>query len=194
MEDSANTVFLDMVINDVGPKSVADAAHEAGIPRKYHGDPTMDDGYNISIGGGDTQVTATMMAGAYATFAADGVQHDTHFVSKITDSDGTEVYKADEDGESAFAPHNPELSKKIAGNVTESLEPVLPHSDLSCPEGYSCAGKTGTHEAKDNRHDNHQAWMAGYTPTISAASWVGTLKRSSEPITDAMGNPIFGAD
>src|SRR5699024_4281300 len=138
--------------------------------------------------------TATMMAGAYATFAADGVQHDTHFVSKITDSDGTEVYKADEDGESAFAPHNPELSKKIAGNVTESLEPVLPHSDLSCPEGYSCAGKTGTHEAKDNRHDNNQAWMAGYTPTISAASWVGTLKGSSEPITDAMGNPIFGAD
>src|SRR5699024_2752717 len=72
MEVSANTVFLDMVINDVGPKSVADAAHEAGIPRKYHGDPTMDDGYNISIGGGDTQVTATMMAAAYATFAADG--------------------------------------------------------------------------------------------------------------------------
>src|SRR5699024_3420797 len=34
MEVSANTVFLDMVINDVGPKSVADAAHEAGIPRK----------------------------------------------------------------------------------------------------------------------------------------------------------------
>lgn len=194
MKVSANTVFLDMVINDVGPKAVADAAHQAGIPRKYGGDPTMDDGYNIAIGGGETQVTATMMASAYATFAADGVRHDSHFVSKVVDSDGSEVYSPDDEDESAFAPHNPDLSKKIAGNVTEALEPVLSFSDLSCPDGYSCAGKTGTHEAKGNKDANNQAWMAGYSPTISAASWVGTLKGGSEPITDSMGNPIFGAD
>src|SRR5699024_1909360 len=140
MEVSANTVFLDMVINDVGPQSVADAAEQAGIPRKYHGEPTMDQGYNIAIGGGDTQVTAEMMASAYATFAADGVRHDSHFVAKVLNSDGSKVYTADTDGEPAFAEHNPELSKQIAGNVTKSLEPVLPHSGLSCPASYSCAG------------------------------------------------------
>lgn len=194
MKVSANTVFLDMVINDVGPEAVSDAAHEAGIPRKYGGHPTMDDGYNIAIGGGHTQVTATMMASAYGTFAADGVRHDSHFVSKVVDSDGSEVFSPDEKDASAFAPHDPKLSKKIAGNVTKSLEPVLPFSDLSCPDGYSCAGKTGTQEAKGNKDANNQAWMAGYSPTISAASWVGTLKGGSEPITDSMGNPIFGAD
>src|SRR5699024_10565713 len=53
MEKSINTVFYDMVVNELGPQAVADAAIAAGIPEHGPDRPTMDapDG-NISIGGG----------------------------------------------------------------------------------------------------------------------------------------------
>ncbi|WP_245992331.1 transglycosylase domain-containing protein [Prauserella muralis] len=201
MERSINTVFYDMVVNELGPKAVVDAALDAGIPEK-HGDlATMGslDG-NISIGGGDTLVTPTDMAGAYATFAANGVRHDTHFVAKLTTSDGDVIFdettKAATKGEPAFS-SDPEKSKQIAGNVTQSLLPVPISSEIACADGRPCAGKTGTHQyvspdGEKSVNDNSQAWMVGYTPQISTASYVGA-DRNTVAIRDASGSPIYGS-
>lgn len=200
MERSINTVFYDIVVNEVGPKAVVEAALAAGIPEKHGDRETMGsvDG-NISIGGGDTMVTPTDMAGAYATFASGGIKRDTHFVAKLTTADGEvlfdETTKAATEGEPAFS-SDEEKSKQIAGNVTESLEPVLSYSELTCADGRECAGKTGTHQyvAPDGTKDvneNSQAWMVGYTPQISTAVWVGT--GGGEPIRDADGGRIYGS-
>lgn len=198
MERSINTVFYDMVTNDVGPRAVAEAAQAAGIPEKHGEKPTMGslDG-NISIGGGQTQVTPTDMAGAYATFAADGIQRDTHFVAKLETSDGEvlfdETTPAAKKGEQAFD-SDPEKNRQISRNVTESMIDVLPGSDLSCPGDHSCAGKTGTHQYDQGdveSDENSQAWMVGYSPQISASAWVGTGR--GEPIRDAAGSPIYGS-
>ncbi|GAA1250362.1 hypothetical protein GCM10009676_41280 [Prauserella halophila] len=152
---------------------------------------------NISIGGGQTQVTPTDMAGAYATFAADGIQRDSHFVAKLETADGEvlfdETTPAAKKGEQAFDP-DPEENRQISRNVTESMLDVLPGSGLACPSEHSCAGKTGTHQYDQgdvDSEENSQAWMVGYSPQISAAAWVGT--GGGEPIRDANGGPIYGS-
>lgn len=199
MERSINTVFYDIVVNEVGPQAVVEAALAAGIPEQGPSRPTMDEAdANISIGGGTIEVTPTSMAGAYATFAANGIRHETHFVAKLTTPDGEvlfdETTEAATKGEPAFSDDR-EKSKQIAGNVTQSLEPVLPYSGLSCAGGRDCAGKTGTHQYDDpsgiQSDENAQAWMVGYAPQISTAVWVGT--GGNEPIRNANGQRIYGA-
>ncbi|WP_235998677.1 transglycosylase domain-containing protein [Qaidamihabitans albus] len=200
MEKSINTVFYDMVFNDLGVQPVVDAALDAGIPEKGPRGPTMANAdNNIAIGGGTVEVTPTDMAGAYATFAAGGIRHETHFVAKLTTSEGEilfdETGAAATEGEPAFAEDDPEKSKQIAGNVTETLEPVLSYSDLDCAGGRDCAGKTGTHQYVDpdgeDVNENAQAWMAGYSKQISAAAWVGT--GVGKPIRNAAGGRIYGS-
>ncbi|PRX47661.1 membrane peptidoglycan carboxypeptidase [Prauserella shujinwangii] len=199
MEKSINTVFYDMVFNDLGVQAVVDAALDAGIPEQGPQGATMANADpNISIGGGTVEVSPTSMANAYATFAADGIRHETHFVAKLETADGEVIFDetgaAANKGEPAFS-DDPEKSKQIAGNVTESLEPVLSYSDLECTDGRDCAGKTGTHQYVDpdgkDVNENAQAWMVGYSKQISAAAWVGTGK--NEPIRDASGRRIYGS-
>lgn len=193
MELSINTVFYDIVVNETGAQAVADAAYEAGIPSKRaNGKDTFSspDG-NIAIGGGDTMVSPRELAAAYSTFAAGGVQRDSHLVEKVMTPDNEVVFQADIEGKPAFDADE-EKSKQIAGNVTKVLEPVLSHSNLTCAGGRDCAGKTGTHQADPpNKDENGQAWMAGYTPSLSAAVWVGT--GGNGPITNSSGGKIFGS-
>ncbi len=202
MKRSINTVFFDIVVNEVGPQAVVDAATEAGIPEKGDGAdprptmPTLDG--NISIGGGDTMVSPLHMASAYATFADNGIRHETHFVAKLTTPDGELIFDETSDvateGEPAFS-SDPEESKRIAGNVTKSLIPVLEHSSLMCEGGRACAGKTGTHQyagpGEEKVDENSEAWMVGYSPHVSAAVWVGTGR--NEPIRNADGGKIYGS-
>lgn len=190
MEISANTAFYDMVLNDTTPQAVAEAAYEAGIP-ETRGDkatlPSSDP--NISIGAGNAVVTPREMAAAYATFAADGMRRDSHFVYKVTTPDDEIIHQAKDEPKPAFDPDR-EKSKQLAGNVTKVLEPVLPHSNRVCAGGRDCAGKTGTHESHV-AGENAQAWMVGYTPSLSAAAWVGT--GGSAPIKNMNGGQIFGS-
>ncbi|WP_317492625.1 transglycosylase domain-containing protein [Haloechinothrix sp. LS1_15] len=186
MKRSLNTVFYDMVVNDTGARAVAEAARSAGMSERSELDAS-DAG--ISIGGGGNVVTPRDMAAAYATFAADGIQRDSHLISRLTTSDGETVYQARPEGTPAFD-HDEEKSEQIAGNVTQTLEDVLPHSNLSCAGGRPCAGKTGTHQSHED-NENSQAWMAGYTPSLSTAVWVGDA--GSDPIRDADGNKVFGS-
>ncbi|WP_442785100.1 transglycosylase domain-containing protein [Amycolatopsis sp. H20-H5] len=180
MERSANTVFYDMVLNVTKQGPVAEAAKEAGVKAAPDGNSTLFTGdNNISLGGGKTAITPVDMASAYATFAADGVQRDRHFVALVTNAQNETAYEPKGDSKSVFA-NDTDQSKQIAGNVTAALKPVIPFSHLQCPSGHECAGKTGTqqHEPKPDdaawaRNANSQTWMVGYTPSVSASVWVG---------------------
>ncbi|WIX86758.1 transglycosylase domain-containing protein [Amycolatopsis sp. DG1A-15b] len=182
MQRSTNTVFYDMVLNVTKPGGVAEAAQEAGIRTKDNGGRSVlfTGDNNISIGGGQTAVTPADMAAGYATFAAGGVQHGRHFVQKVTNAQGETAYEADVRATDAFADNDRGKSRQIAGNVTAALAPVIPFSRLTCPPGHECAGKTGTqqHTPGDDEpasaaNTNSQTWMVGYTPSVSAAVWVG---------------------
>ncbi|WP_206784306.1 transglycosylase domain-containing protein [Amycolatopsis sp. MtRt-6] len=182
MQRSTNTVFYDMVLNVTKPAGVAEAAQEAGIRTKDNGGRSVlfTGDNNISIGGGQTAVTPADMASAYATFAAGGIQHSRHFVQKVTNSQGETAYETGARATDAFADNDRDRSRQIAGNVTAALAPVIPFSRLSCPAGHECAGKTGTQqhtpaadEPASAANTNSQTWMVGYTPSVSAAVWVG---------------------
>ncbi|WP_410634697.1 transglycosylase domain-containing protein [Amycolatopsis sp. cmx-4-83] len=200
MQRSTNTVFYDMVLNVTKPAGVAEAAREAGIRTKDNGGRSelFTGDNNISIGGGGTQVTPSDMASAYATFAAGGVQRDRHFVQKVTNANGETAYEAKLRSADAFADNDTQKSAQIAGNVTAALAPVIQFSRLTCPTGHECAGKTGTQQHTPQNDEpasaanaNSQTWMVGYTPSVSAAVWVGG--DGDKALRGPGGAPLFGS-
>ncbi|WP_410667066.1 transglycosylase domain-containing protein [Amycolatopsis sp. cmx-4-68] len=199
MERSTNTVFYDMVLNVTKPSRVAEAAKEAGVKVAPEGKSVLyTDDNNISLGGGGTAVTPEDMAAAYASFASGGTYHEQHFVAKLANAqDEVEFDENNIKTNPAFA-DDAAKSQQIAGNVTEALKPVINHSNLKCPPGHECAGKTGTQQYTPKDGDpaayanrNAQTWMVGYTPSVSAAVWVGG--DGNKPLHDKAGKPIFGA-
>jgi membrane peptidoglycan carboxypeptidase len=200
MQRSTNTVFYDMVLNTTKPSGVAEAAQEAGIRTDENGGRSklFTGDNNISLGGGGTQVTAADMASGYATFAAGGVQRDRHFVQKVTNANGETAYQAKDRSTDAFADNDAQKSAQIAGNVTAALAPVIQFSRLSCPTGHECAGKTGTQQHTPQNDEpasaanaNSQTWMVGYTPSVSAAVWVGS--DGDKALRGPNGAPLFGS-
>ena len=200
MQRSTNTVFYDMVLNVTKPSGVAEAAQEAGIRTSDNGGRSklFTGDNNISIGGGGTQVTAADMASGYATFAAGGVQRDRHFVQKVTNANGETAYEAKDRSTDAFADNDASKSAQIAGNVTAALAPVIQFSRLTCPAGHECAGKTGTQQHTPQNDEpasaanaNSQTWMVGYTPSVSAAVWVGS--DGDKALRGPGGTPLFGS-
>ncbi|MEU5258498.1 transglycosylase domain-containing protein [Amycolatopsis sp. NPDC021455] len=200
MQRSTNTVFYDMVLNVTKPSGVAEAAREAGIRTTENGGRSklFTGDNNISLGGGDTEVTTADMASGYATFAAGGVQRDRHFVQKVTNANGETAYEAKIGSTDAFADNDAQKSAQIAGNVTAALAPVIPFSRLSCPAGHECAGKTGTQQHTPQNDEppsaanaNSQTWMVGYTPSVSAAVWVGS--DGDKALRAPGGGPLFGS-
>ncbi|MDT7728214.1 MAG: hypothetical protein QOI21_4790 [Actinomycetota bacterium] len=196
MKISANTVFYDMVLNVTKPGRVAQAAKAAGVQVAPDGVSKLGEDNNIALGGGSTVVTPEDMAAGFGTFAGDGIQHTTHFVKKLTNSSDETAYEFQDQGTPAFS-KDPALSKQIAGNVTEALAPVIPFSKLSCPANHACAGKTGTQQYEVQPGDvglsnfNAQTWMVGYTPSVSAAAWVGG--DGNKALKSKTGQPLFGS-
>src|SRR6185436_13647844 len=63
-------------------------------------------------------------------------------------------------------------------------------SGFALAGGRTAAAKTGTNQLGETR-DNRDAWTVGYTPSLSAAVWVGTDK--SDPIRTRTGKVVYGA-
>ncbi|GAB3139873.1 transglycosylase domain-containing protein [Amycolatopsis sp. NPDC004378] len=200
MEISANTVFYDMVLNKVKPSGVVAAAKEAGVRTSDNGgNATLFAGdNNISLGGGRTAVAPRDMAAAYSSFASGGVYHEQHFVAKLTNAQDEVEFDENNIKTNPAFDNDAAKSQQIAGNVTEALKPVISHSNLKCPAGHECAGKTGTQQYAPKDSDppsygnlNAQTWMVGYTPSVSAAVWVGG--DGNLPLHDAKNKPIYGS-
>ena len=185
MKRSINTVFYDMALK-LGPSAIAKAAQEAGVTSSL--EASVNDA-NISIGGGMTEVTTMDMASSYATFAANGTHRDVHLLAKVTNPEGGVVWELKDTAKPAFD-GDARKNAKIARNVTESMIPVIKYSNLRCPGGRECAGKTGTHQLDDTK-DNEKAWMVGYTPQLSAAVSMTAVPRG--PIKNAQGKIVYGS-
>jgi membrane peptidoglycan carboxypeptidase len=177
MTRSVNTVFYRMGI-DTGPQRVVEAAHQAGIPGDELPNPTA------GIALGDKEVRPVDMASAFATFAADGVRREPYLVAKVTAADGRVLY------EHSAAAGEQAVPQPVARNVTESMKDVPSSGQIAVAGGRPQAGKTGTVQHPDLAGQNKDAWMVGYTPSVSTAVWVGTDR--SDPIRNAAGRPVFG--
>jgi membrane peptidoglycan carboxypeptidase len=203
MKESLNTVFYDMVAGPqgTGTVAVAEAAHQAGIPKTVRiegqdratlvGEGGGKPNAGIAIGADNAQVRPFDMASAYATFAARGVYRAPFFVTKIVGPTGDVLYQHVDQPVPAFDPVETK-SRDIADNVTETLKEIPAFSKIGCAGNRECAGKTGTHELADSLNENSKAWMVGYTPQLSASVWVGKDK-GNVAIRNKEGKAIFGS-
>jgi membrane peptidoglycan carboxypeptidase len=187
MVGSLNTPFY-AVSEQIGADKVRDMAVNLGIPEKYDGVESMVDHKGDPTPGktrsdiaiGRYPVAPADLASVYATFADDGVRHDRFFVESARDADNRALWTAAPQGKTV-------LPSAVAADVSTVLSAVV-KGDKVVP-GRPAAGKTGTQQW-GNSNDNQDAWMAGYTPDLAAAVWLG--KAVPGPIRDDNGKPIEG--
>jgi membrane peptidoglycan carboxypeptidase len=188
MKYSLNTTF-DQLALDAGPNNVANTAHAMGVATtNSYGTKTLQDKdgqTRFGIGIGDYPVTPIDQATGFATLANNGQRNDPYLVEKATSSSGETVYTHKSDETQA-------IDKKVANDVTLTLEPVAAWSGVPLANGRVSASKTGTEGISPTSPNNSDAWMVGYTPQVSAAVWVGT--GYSKPIFNAAGSPEYGSD
>lgn len=195
LKQSLNTSYYRLMLKlKGGPQAVADAAHQAGVATSFPGVPhtLSEDGKggppNNGIVLGQYQTRVIDMASAYATLAASGVYHRPHFVQKVVNSDGQVLFdasKSEDNGEQR-------IPKAVADNVTAAMAPIASYSrGHALAGGRPSAAKTGTTQLGDTNSDK-DAWMVGYTPSLSTAVWLGTAK-GDEPLVTASGAPVYGS-
>lgn len=172
----SNNVVFNTLAKQVGPENVAAAARAAGITA-----PLDDPNEGIALG--NKEVSALELASAYATIAGGGVWHQPHLVREVVTADGRVLYSAQTEGERRFP-------ERVARNVVESMLEVADRDGLDLPGGRPVAAKTGTVQSRFDG-ENNDAWMAGFTPSLSTSVWIGTDMNS--PIREAGGAPISGA-
>ena len=187
MRRSINTVFYQMAI-DAGPENVAKTFRRmVDLPAKRPDTkkPTLQqDGKTAAgIGIGQYEVRPIDQATGFGVFAAGGTLHPTHLVTKVLDGAGEVVYEHADKSKQV-------LDSKVANDVTYAMKPVASYSDEPLENGRESAAKTGTQQYRATE-GNSDAWMAGFTPQVSAAVWVGT--DDPKEIKNAAGRNIFGS-
>lgn len=153
---SSNTAYAQLMI-EVGPQNVANLAGRLGVSAEL---PVVE---SLVLGSGD--VSPLDMAVGYSTFANRGVHNDPVMISRIeqVDEDG-DVNVLDE----AVPSEERVLTEDEADLVTYCLRGVVEGgTGTSADFGQPVAGKTGTTQ------NNKDAWFVGYTPTLTAAVWMG---------------------
>lgn len=195
LKRSLNTSYYRLMLKlKNGPSDVADAAHKAGIAESFPGvEHTLsEDGKggppNNGVVLGQYQSRVLDMASAYATLADSGVYHKPHFVEKVVNSRGEVLFDAsttDNAGEQR-------IPKAVADNVTAAMQPIAGYSrGHNLAGGRPSAAKTGTNQLGDT-DANRDAWMVGYTPSLSTAVWVGTTD-GTQPLVTASGGQVYGS-
>jgi membrane peptidoglycan carboxypeptidase len=195
LKRSLNTSYYRLMLKlKHGPQDVADAAHQAGVAESFPGvEHTLsEDGkggppYN-GIVLGQYQTRVLDMASAYATLADSGVYHKPHLVQKVVNADGQVLFDAsqqDNNGEQ-------KIPKAVADNVSAAMAPIAGWSNgHNLAGGRVSAAKTGTNQLGDTGA-NRDAWMVGYTPSLSTAVWVGTTQ-GTKPLVNKSGGPVYGS-
>lgn len=195
LKRSLNTSYYRLMLKlKNGPQDVAEAAHQAGIAESFPGvDHTLsEDGQggppNNGVVLGQYQTRVIDMASAYATLAASGVYHKPHFVQKVINSEGEVLFDASQQDNSG----EQRIEKKVADNVTSAMQPIAAYSNgHALAGGRPSAAKTGTNQLGDT-DSNRDAWMVGYTPSLSTAVWVGTTE-GTKPLENKWGSPVYGS-
>jgi len=191
LKRSLNTSFYRLMMSmSNGPQKIADAAHAAGIPKTIPGveGQTLSENGGSPEGGivlGQYQSRVIDMASAYATIAASGIFHEPYFVQKVVTADGVVLF------ERPPSPGEWRLDAAVADNATQAMMPIAGYSrGHALAGGRPSAAKTGTTQLGDTGL-NKDAWMVGYTPSLSTAVWIGTP--DGGPITNSWGGSIYGS-
>ncbi|MGH2693464.1 MAG: transglycosylase domain-containing protein [Actinomycetota bacterium] len=157
--NSINVVYAQLIL-DVGAEDVVETAREMGISTRLSEVPSAALGTN--------PVNPLGMASAFGALATNGMRRPPVAVTKITNGQGTVIYRDATEAERVLDPTTAYL-------VTSALQGVIESgTGTGANIGRTAAGKTGT--AQEYR----DAWFVGYTPSLVAAAWVGYPEGSIE--------------
>jgi len=127
-------------------------------------------GLTLVLGGGE--VSLLDITNAYGVFANDGVKNSHVGILSIEDSQGNKLES-----------YSPRPEKIISENIAHQISDVLSDNEARAPafgsrsflyfEGRDVAVKTGT------TNDYRDAWIIGYTPSISVGAWAGNNDNSA---------------
>lgn len=188
---SLNTVFGKLT-SLAGPANVVRTARAMGIPATESdtgpnpGAKTLMRGASPDdyVGIGNYPVRILDQAAGYATLASGGVQRSPYFIQKVTDAKGDVLYEHKDHGKRVLDP-------RVANDTTLAMEDVASTSGIGLDSGRPVAAKTGTVGIQDTG-DSSDGWTVGFTPQVSAASWVGSDK--VEPIYNSNHGSEYGRD
>ena len=128
------------------------------------------------------------MASAYATLAASASTTSRTSCRRWSTRGGEVLF----DVPSRTAAANSASTKAVADNVTSAMQPIAGMVQRPQPGGGRLsAAKTGTNQLGDT-DANRDAWMVGYTPSLSTAVWVGTTE-GNKPLVNKWGSPVYGS-
>jgi penicillin-binding protein 1A len=116
----------------------------------------------LALGGLTRGVTPVQMASAYGAIANGGLYQNPHFITRIVDEDGVELYRYQPKSHRAISEQASWLMTSMMRTVVESGTGT--NARVS---GVVTAGKTGTSE------EYMDSWFCGFTPAYSMAVWMG---------------------
>ncbi|HEX6873767.1 MAG TPA: transglycosylase domain-containing protein [Micromonosporaceae bacterium] len=194
---SLNVPFY-AVTEDIGSAKVVEMARDAGIRSMWTDSRTRIDftaetdiasqgrqHFDTEVGFGQYPVTVLDHANGLATFAADGLPAQAHFVKSVAKA-GAVIFR-----ETLPAAGQPRvLSEPQSRDLTYALSQT---SSANLGNGWDSAGKTGTWQYAKSANENAHGWMVGFTKKLAAAVWVGNEKNEG-PVRLKDGSKLFGAN
>ncbi len=152
LRKSLNSVSLYLMKEIGNVERVRDFANQMGIPKeKIPPSP--------SICLGVAELSVMDMAGAYTTFANNGVHVRPFFIKAIKDINGRVIYTGTQ-----------KKNRAISESVNYAMVDLLKHvtqTNIAARLGIEMGGKTGTTD------DYKDGWFMGVTPDLIVATWVG---------------------
>jgi penicillin-binding protein 1A len=175
--DSVNTAFAQLGVA-LGVDRITTMAGRLGVDVNQALGPPETRGPSIALGGLTRGVSPLELASAYATFAAGGARVSPHFIERVLDRDGQEIYRA------RPAPQ-PVLDGAVNSAMVDILEEAVTDGTgaAAAVPGWDVLGKTGTSDGPAD------AWFVGAVPVLSATVWVGRPD-SDKPVPGLTGGTV----
>lgn len=154
---SLNQVTIRLAYEFLSPSEIISYARRMGIGS------TMQP--NLSIALGTSEVSPLELAGAFATFANNGVWNEPVSILKVEDKNGRVISETTPNSRFAIDPTTNYVMVSMLKGVVDRGTAVA----LRARYGFDleAAGKTGTTQSM------RDAWFAGFTPQLAAVIWTG---------------------
>ncbi|MEP4770928.1 MAG: PBP1A family penicillin-binding protein [Roseibium sp.] len=153
---SINTIPV-RLSQSFGREKIIETAYAMGITHELEN--------SISLPIGSSEVTVIDMASSYSTFANGGLKASSYAILEVTNSDGEELYRREQD--------EPDPERVLPADKVFEMNDILVNvveagtARRARIDGVVAAGKTGTTNAY------RDAWFVGYTGNFTAAVWFG---------------------
>ena len=154
---SLNQVTIRLAYEYLSPSEIISYARRMGI------NSTMQP--NLSIALGTSEVSPLELAGAFSTFANNGVWNEPVSVLKVQDKNGRVISETSPNSRFAIDPTTNYVMVSMLKGVVDRGTAV----GLRARYGFDqeAGGKTGTTQSM------RDAWFAGFTPQLLAVIWTG---------------------